>query len=650
VPRFRLFHFLALCFAVLTVPPSVRADWPPEGKPLCAICNARNPKVVADGTGGAFVVWQDERDGNDDIYLQRLSASGDIAVGWPADGLPVCTDPSAQFLGGTSSDGSGGILLVWADERNVSSGTDVDIYAQRVRGDASIAPGWPVDGAPVTRSPHYEWTPSVVSDGSGGAFFTWSDLTTPDVFAQHLTTSGAVTAGWPADGLAVCTLPSGQGGAQLAGDGDGGLFIAWGDLRDGPLSVYAQRITATGQAFPGWPVAGFRIALGRGMGELAPDDVGGAYASCATPGPVSTDDLFLQRFTGTGGIVASWPQDGATVCQAPDEQVGMRMAPDGAGGALLVWSDYRDANDDDIFAMRIQPDGNRAPGWPVDGLRVTNDTALDDFPNLAPDQAGGVYLCWDRYTTALGDHVMVQHLTGLGTIAPGWPAGGQPIPGDAQTLHPVIAADGTGGAIAAWERGAQTEIRALRFAPDGPVAVTVSLASVEANPTRVLLLWRAPGFANMAATVERRTGETSWEVLGTPDIAGPDGLRFEDHTVIAGARYAYRLSYREGSTEQFTAESWVDVPPALQLALEGFRPNPAVGAPVVAFELRDESPATLEVMDVTGRRVSTRALYGLGAGRHALRLDEGRTLAAGVYLVRLQQAGHELISRGVVIR
>ena len=44
--------------------------------------------VTSDGSGGAIITWQDNRDGADyDIYLQHVSASGDMLL--RPDGLPL---------------------------------------------------------------------------------------------------------------------------------------------------------------------------------------------------------------------------------------------------------------------------------------------------------------------------------------------------------------------------------------------------------------------------------------------------------------------------------------------------------------------------------------------------------------------------------
>jgi len=149
--------------------------------------------------------------------------------------------------------------------------------------------------------------------------------------------------------------------------------------------------------------------------------------------------------------------------------------------------------------------------------------------------------------------------------------------GEQDEIH--AAADGAGGAIVVWNdyrNGIQDQIYAQRYAGDGPTAVAVSLVSVDAAPDRVSLTWQRAGGSGGAATIYRRTASESWRALGSASFDGVGRLHYEDATVTAGTRYAYRLGVTTNGVEDFSAESWVDVPAALEFALEGLRPNPAV--------------------------------------------------------------------------
>jgi len=82
-------------------------------------------------------------------------------------------------------------------------------------------------------------------------------------------------------------------------------------------------------------------------------------------------------------------------------------------------------------------------------------------------------------------------------------------------------------------------------------------------------------------------------------------------------------------------------------ALHGVSPNPGRGALHVLFGLADRRPARIEVVDVAGRRVIAREVGALGPGRH--RVELGRGLRPGVYLVRLTQGVEARMLRAAVL-
>src|SRR5262249_52712043 len=108
-------------------------QWTANGVALCIAANDQSsPKIASDGAGGAFVTWQDLRSGSS-IYAQRVNASG--APQWGADGNSVCTVGGSQYPT-IVADGSGGAVITWENYR-ISS---YDIYVQLVN--ASGIPQW----------------------------------------------------------------------------------------------------------------------------------------------------------------------------------------------------------------------------------------------------------------------------------------------------------------------------------------------------------------------------------------------------------------------------------------------------------------------------------------------------------------------------
>ena len=156
-------------------------------------------RMVSDGAGGAFIVWQDFRNGATDIFAHHVLGTGSLDPAWPINGLAICTADSSQLLPQVVGDVAGGILIAWSDLRN---GVDLKIYAHRVLGSGSLDPGWPANGLQVSGSAGAQQNPSLIPDGSGGCIVAWGDLRNgaSDIYAQRLGPGGMLDPAWPAGG------------------------------------------------------------------------------------------------------------------------------------------------------------------------------------------------------------------------------------------------------------------------------------------------------------------------------------------------------------------------------------------------------------------------------------------------------------------
>jgi len=73
-----------------------------------------------------------------------------------------------------------------------------------------------------------------------------------------------------------------------------------------------------------------------------------------------------------------------------------------------------------------------------------------------------------------------------------------------------------------------------------------------------------------------------------------------------------------------------------------------VGGFRISFSLPSEKVARLTVYNVAGRRVSDHDISHLGRGLHTLTLER-KGLAAGIYMLKLTQAGHTLTTRAILV-
>ncbi len=648
---------------LLLLAPNLALAWSPNGVRLTGAPFAQVvPQITSDGAGGAFVSWADQRDyfngtpiGRNDCYLQRVTVAGQIAPGWPLDGLPVATGPGDQGSGILIPDGSGGVLIVFGDTR-LDFG---DLYLQRITAAGTVAPGWPVTGVPIGVGPGEQAVPVLVTDGAGGAFVSWQDgLDLPDTRARytHVLGSGEIAPGWPSNGRLFEPTSAFVLRPLMLATGNGGFLACWSVSEDALATarMLAQRFTSDGTADPAWPAGGLTVCEQRPnhrvpRERLVPDGAGGFYVIFADGRESGSmaQDLYAQHVAGNGTIAPGWPADALPVSALPGvTEQDASLCEDGRGGVYFAWEDYR-AGAAGVFGQHLQADGQPHAGWPVMGKRLTGTPGFQLSPELAWDGWDGAYVTWNNLQTG-GYRSYVQHLKPNGSPFPGWPVDGLPVvPIPTDQYVPTITADGLGGAIVAWEdtRNGETDVYAQRFVNDGVVAAQVSLAGVEATSDEVRVRWRVSG--ETRASVERREGEGDggWRVIAQLEADGGGYLSLVDRDVVPGARYEYRLSFASGARGGETSV----VVPALTLALEGARPNPARGALWVAFTLPDASPARLELYDLAGRQIATHDVGSRRAGHHVMRLADGG-LAPGLYWAVLTHGARTLRTRVAVVR
>jgi hypothetical protein len=609
----------------------------------------RLPAACPDGGTGVYVAWQEKRGPNYDIALRRFDAGGGAL--WPA--LVVCGAPNAQVNAIVAPDGTGGAIVTWMDYRN---GTDSDAYVQRVN--AAGVPQWTAGGVAVSQAPYDQINPRLVSDGAGGAVAAWADGrngTDYDIFVQRV--DGAGVPLWTGDGVALCTTSGNQLNPQIVADASGGAIVAWQDLRAGGVEsdVYARRVDAAGTQL--WALDGVALCTVAGAQRfptMTVDGAGGAIVAWEDRRGASAD-IYAGRVDAAGAT--PWTLDGVALCTAANTQDNPQIVPDGAGGAIVAWRDGRGGPNYDVYARRVDAAG--APQWTLNGVALCTAAAVQDRPRIASDGAGGAIVAWEDHRNAITDtDVYAQRADATG--APQWSAGGVALctaPGP--QMFPAIAADGAGGAFVAWadHRDGIEDFAYLQridsggapvFASDGVTPTLVSLASAEAWPGRVRLVWYAAGGAGLVATVERATRAGGWSTIASLVADGTGRLTCEDLAAAPGERLGYRLGWRESGVEHHSAETWVDVPRAPDLALRAVGPNPARDALWVTFSLARRAPATLGLYDIAGRQVRLREVGDLGPGEWQVNLGEGRPLPAGVYVVRLSQEGRSLARRVVV--
>lgn len=388
--------------------------WPVNGGALTnGLDHQEYPRLASDGAGGAIVTWEDNREQKIDIYAQHVLASGVVDPDWPANGRALCITPVSKFSPAIVADGSGGAIVAW---------NGGNIHAQHVLASGAVDPAWPECGRALSTAPAWQEIPAIISDGMGGAIVTWQDernFTTPgtlavakdhdyDVYAQHVLASGALDPGWPADGLGVCIAPHEQWAPILVSDDAGGAIVTWTDRRSGTYAlIYAQHVLPSGTVDPVWPVNGQALSnatYAQYTTAIVRDQSGGAIVGWA-----GNSDIHAQHVLHTGVVDQAWPADGQALCTAVGDQLELVMAADGAGGAIGAWTDYRSATTYDLYAQHVFASGALDNAWPADGLAVSTAPLFQELPTIAADEKGGAIVAWQDSRNGNYD-IYAQHL------------------------------------------------------------------------------------------------------------------------------------------------------------------------------------------------------------------------------------------------
>ena len=198
--------------------------------------NQHNPSVSADGFGKYVVSWTDFREGNNDIYAQRISSS----AGFIGDNFKVNDDlvNAQQHSSCAAMDYYGDFIIAWYDNRNGNN----DIYCQRFDSSgAEIDSNFKANNDQTTTSQTF---PQADMDNQGNFIIAWCDMRNgdEDIYGQR----------FGLDGLPIDTNFKAntdissfkQINPTVAMDGWGDLIIAWQDDRDSiskDFDIYAQK-------------------------------------------------------------------------------------------------------------------------------------------------------------------------------------------------------------------------------------------------------------------------------------------------------------------------------------------------------------------------------------------------------------------------
>ncbi len=380
--------------------------------------NQLNPQIASDGAGGAIITWEDNRNGNWDIYAQRVNQNG-LKL-WGDLGVQVSTSTRDDVSPQVTTDGAGGAIITW---KFLNSGSSNVIYAGRVSAAGTLS--WSF--AANTCYTSIQQNPQIVSDGANGAIITWEDNRNGDwdIYASRVNLSGYV---WASAGAKVSIDTKDDMSPQIVSDGANGAVITWKNIISATEpNIMAARMSAAGtRLWREWPVGEAGIQQNP---QIATDGAGGAIITWEDD---RNDhyEIYAQWITRDGNL--QWESQGVLVSSALTDQTLPQLTTDGAGGAIITWHHMHfGGGGSSVLAARVNAAGS------VSWSSTLNSAAAGVYcqnPQITGDGMGNSIVTWEDSRNGNLD-IYAQKLTDTRTITASAGTGGSINPSGSVTVN-----------------------------------------------------------------------------------------------------------------------------------------------------------------------------------------------------------------------
>jgi hypothetical protein len=293
-----------------------------------------------------------------------------------------------------------------------------------------------------------------------------------------------------------------------------------------------QRINASGaeQWTPGGvPTCAATIISGEGIPNLISDGNGGALISWTYNTSGSSYGIYTQRIKSNGTF--DWSANGVSIFWATHQLSTPKLASDGNGGAIIIWTEYRSSSGyTDVYAQRILADSTLQ--WAAGGVRLCTYSGNQLYPNIISDESGGAIVTWNDYRS--GRNIYSQKINSGGvTQWNDYTAAAICIATGDQNV-PVLTSDNIGGAIITWSdaRSGNSDIYAQRVNSNGSLTSVVS--GDEEVPNEFALAQNYPNPFNPSTKISWQSPVSSHQTLKIYDVLGNEVAVLVDEFKSAG--------------------------------------------------------------------------------------------------------------------
>jgi len=344
-----------------------------------------NPAIAVDGSDKLYVVWQDNRRGNWDIYM---SSSADWSIASPI------SDSNNNEINPAIAIGSAGrAAIAWQDNR--AGNQDIHI--------ASSSDGFATKAvSQITANASDQIDPAVAVDSANTVYVVWTDKRngSNDIY-------GAASNSGPWTNVPIVNKAGNQSSPAIAAETAGSiLHLLWVDDASGNSDIYH----AATNGLPSTPVTGSSImddSSGRNQVEPAIAVTGSTGNNLEVfacwqdrrniAGAIGDTDLYFAEVRSDGGTNI-FVGDDSTNSNQSQPAIGV----DAQGHPYLVWSDSRSANAQIYYAGSTYLDSEAVDSELVvasAGATVgVNPASIDSVEDVSVTVPAGACPCDIRIT------------------------------------------------------------------------------------------------------------------------------------------------------------------------------------------------------------------------------------------------------------
>ncbi|MBT7790241.1 MAG: T9SS type A sorting domain-containing protein [Calditrichaeota bacterium] len=438
--------------------------WEPEqGVPIAvADRNIDNPKLCMNGEEDAFIIFESERargENEIDIHMQHFNSDGERLLG--ESGIAICAvddkDVHNRLVTVINPTANGGCNIGWSDFRTGSCA----IFTQSISADGETR--YQENGTAVAQGiSHNALFPKLLSRDDGRSILIWQDGRYGDQgcvpFVQFLSDEGEDVAVEFETGGIPATV-SEEGGATdidaILCD-NGNTILVWQDHHqieghdNPPYTILLQKISREGELL--WGDSGLICAesdFDQKSPQLCTDAENGVIVLWRAAENAEIDNIYAQRIDHDGEL--QWGDRGIQITDNNAGEIVEKIIPDGNGGVVFVWKSFNMESDDDLYVQRISLDGEKL--WGEEGQVLCDQFNKQRHPVLVTHQAGYVVVWTDGRDDELGapqDNIYGQFIDTNGNLL--WEETGFLICGaEGHQQYPDVTISNDGNIWIVWE-------------------------------------------------------------------------------------------------------------------------------------------------------------------------------------------------------